>query len=223
RDGHAPDALAADAPVGAGGDHVGDAFFAPGGIPDDLVYFLDGELTESCFGSVGALHRSFKRDEPLLCGAEDDWVVAAPAVRVRVLEIADGEQSPVLFEHGHNDGIGLPDGLVFEGRGRGKLPGLRVRMQTPCGIDTTGLVERILLASVEVVGAVGGSGVDCTGALVGSDVCAENAEDAPLEEGVLVGGVLELAAFEAGEFGGVAESAGGDDGGGEFGGDDVDG
>ena len=36
-DRHAPDALAGDAPVGARGDHVGDALFAPGRIPDDLA------------------------------------------------------------------------------------------------------------------------------------------------------------------------------------------
>ena len=58
-DGHAPDALAADAPVGAGGDHVGDALFAPGGIPDDLVDLVDGELAEGGFGAVGALSSGF--------------------------------------------------------------------------------------------------------------------------------------------------------------------
>jgi hypothetical protein len=35
RDGDAPDALAGDAPVGAGGDHVGDAFLAPDRVPGD--------------------------------------------------------------------------------------------------------------------------------------------------------------------------------------------
>ena len=91
-DGHAPDALAADAPVGAGGDHVGDAFFAPGRVPDDLVDFFDGELAEGGFGTVGALHWSFKADEPLLGGAEDDGMVAAPAMRIGVLEVGDGQQ-----------------------------------------------------------------------------------------------------------------------------------
>ena len=45
-DGDAPDALAGDAPVGAGGDHVGDALFAPGGIPDDLLDLVEGALAE---------------------------------------------------------------------------------------------------------------------------------------------------------------------------------
>jgi hypothetical protein len=59
-DGHAPDALAADAPVGARGDHVGDALLAPGRVPDHLVDLLDGELAEGGFRAVGALDRSFK-------------------------------------------------------------------------------------------------------------------------------------------------------------------
>ena len=45
-DGHAPDALAGDAPVGAGGDHVGDALLAPGRVPDDLVDLVEGALAE---------------------------------------------------------------------------------------------------------------------------------------------------------------------------------
>ena len=64
--------------------------------------------------------------------------------------------------------------------------------------------------------------MDGAGALVGGDVGGEHAEDAALEERMLEGGVLELAALEAGEFCGCAEFAGGDDGRREFGGDDVD-
>ena len=45
-DGDAPDALAGDAPVGAGGDHVGDALLAPGGVPGDAFDFVEGALAE---------------------------------------------------------------------------------------------------------------------------------------------------------------------------------
>ena len=62
-DGHAPDALARDAPIGARRDHVGHALFAPGGIP---LNFLDG--FESFFAEVFAVHA----DEPLFGGAEDE-------------------------------------------------------------------------------------------------------------------------------------------------------
>ena len=41
-----PDALTADAPVRPRGDHVGDAFFTPTGVPDHFVDLLDGQLAE---------------------------------------------------------------------------------------------------------------------------------------------------------------------------------
>ena len=56
----------------------------------------------------------------------------------------------------------------------------------------------VALAGVEVVGSVGGRGVDCAGALVGGDVGGEDTEDLAVEEGMLVGGALEDRAFEAG-------------------------
>jgi hypothetical protein len=45
-DGHAPDALAGDAPVGPGGDHVGDALFAPAGSQTTLLDLVEGALAE---------------------------------------------------------------------------------------------------------------------------------------------------------------------------------
>ncbi len=59
-DGHAPDALAADAPVGARGDHVGDALLAPGWVPDDFVDLFNGQLAVGGLGAVLALDRGFK-------------------------------------------------------------------------------------------------------------------------------------------------------------------
>ena len=68
--------------------------------------------------AVGALDRRFEADEPLLGGAEDDGMVAAPAVRVGVLERRAGQQGSALFEHGDDDGIGGTDLHAVEG-GRG--------------------------------------------------------------------------------------------------------
>ena len=127
-DGHAPDALAADAPVGAGGDHVGDALFAPGWVPDDLVDLLDAELAEGGFGAVFALDRSFQADEPLFGGAEDDGIVAAPAMRVGVVEGRRGQQCAALLKHFHDDGIRGPDGLAFKRRKNRVWPCLFVDM-----------------------------------------------------------------------------------------------
>ncbi len=115
-DGDAPDALAGDAPVGAGGDHVGDALLAPGGIPDDCGDLVEGALAEGGLGAVGfGEHRGFHADEPLLGGADDDGVVAAPAVRVGVLEAGGAEEGSFFAQEFDDDGVGLEDGEVFVG------------------------------------------------------------------------------------------------------------
>ncbi len=116
-DGDAPDALAGDAPVGAGGDHVGDALFAPGGVPDDLLDLVEGALAEGGVGAFGRDHRGFHADEPLLGGADDDGVVAAPAVRVGVLEGGGAEECAFFFEEFDDDGVGFEDGEAFVGLG----------------------------------------------------------------------------------------------------------
>src|ERR1035438_1633078 len=51
----APDALPPDAPVGPRGDHVGDAFLAPGRVPAHFVDLVNGELAIGGLGAVGAL------------------------------------------------------------------------------------------------------------------------------------------------------------------------
>ena len=96
-------------------------------------------------------------------------------------------------------------------------------MEMTGGINAAGLVEVIALTGVEVVCSVRGCGVDGSRALIGSDVGGEDSEDIALKERMLEGGVLERATFEAGEFSGRAEFAGGDDCRGEFGGDDING
>ncbi len=58
-DGHAPDALAGDAPVGAGFDHVVDALAAPGGVPDDVVDLPESALAEGG-ASANFRHRTLK-------------------------------------------------------------------------------------------------------------------------------------------------------------------
>ena len=149
--------------------------------------------------------------------------MAAPAVWVRVLQVARCQKGAILLEHGDDDRVGLPDGFALEGRRRSKVPRGRVDVDAAAGVDTSGRVEAILLAGVEVVGAMGRGGVHCAGAGVGGNVGGQDAQDAAVEERVLEGGALELAAFEAGELGGFAEIAGGDDRCGQLGGNNVDG
>ena len=66
-------------------------------------------------------------------------------------------------------------------------------------IDVLDLGEAVALAGGEVVDAVGGGGVDGSGALVGGDVVGDDAEDAAVEEGVLEGGAVEVVAGEDGD------------------------
>ena len=71
---HAPAALAADAPVGAGFHRAGDALEAPVGNPLGIV---------DCLYCIGA--QVVDADEELLDGAEDDGRFGTPAVRIRML------------------------------------------------------------------------------------------------------------------------------------------
>lgn len=73
----APDALTADAPVVAVGNHVVDARFAPGRNPLDFV--VDGVQ--------GGVTEAVDRSEPLFRRAVDDGVFAAPAMGVLMVDV----------------------------------------------------------------------------------------------------------------------------------------
>ena len=62
-------------------------------------------------------------------------------------------------------GIGGPDRFAFEGGRGGVVPGVGVHVDVAGGIDAAGGVEAVALAGIEVVGAVGGCGVDRAGSL----------------------------------------------------------
>ena len=162
------------------------------GSQTTLLDLVEGALAEGGFDAVGACHRGLHADEPLLGGAEDDGVVAAPAVRVGVLEAGGAEERALLFEQFDDDRVGLQDGLqIFVGQ---RWPSA-VTLGVAAGgrrHRRTGLREAVALAGVEVVDAVGGRGVDGAGALLGGDVVGEDAEDAAVEEGMLEGGAFEL-------------------------------
>ena len=81
---HAPAALAANAPIGAGFHRAGDALEAPVGDPLRIV---------DRFERVGA--EVVDADEELLDGAEDDGRFGAPAVRIRMLVGRHAEEGAV--------------------------------------------------------------------------------------------------------------------------------
>ena len=148
-DGHTPDALSRDAPVRTGGNHVGDAFFAPCRVP---LHLLD--LFQSKAAKSAAFHGSLHRDEPLLGGAEDDRIVAAPAVGIRVLQALSVEENATNLQQ-------LDDGLV-------RVEDLLAIVFRQAIVDHAGRVhlaggiEFVPGAGVKIFCTMGGSGVDDT-------------------------------------------------------------
>ena len=185
-DGHAPDALAADAPVVALGDHGGHALLAPLRLPLDGVAGLDGGVLDGVHGA-----------EPLLGGPVDDGVLAPPAVGVGVGDVLLGHQEALGLQIGHHHVVALGvelavvalvghDALGVDGHGH-------------ADVGQAGLV--VLLADLEVLRAEAGGGVDAAGAGVQGDVLAVEDDALPVEEGVLGAHQLELAALEGGQHG----------------------
>ena len=185
-DGHAPESLARDAPVGAVLDHFVDAFFTPGRNPLYVVDFFERFLAQRFFFSVrGLVHL----DKPLFGGAEDHRVVAAPAMRVAVLVFVMAQKGAAVGEQFHDDGI--------------RCENIRppVFGQTPRG-DAHGVVRRvyfqsIFLAGNKVVGAVAGGGVHDAAALVERDVVGKNPRHLKGQEGMLEFHAIEIASLEA--------------------------
>src|SRR5690606_7154832 len=105
RDGHAPEALAGNAPVGAVAHHALDSGLAPRGVPG---YALN--CIQRLFAQAGLV----EVDEPLRGGAEDDGRLVPPAVWVAVLVLLVLEQRAALGEHAHDLVVGLEDRLAFE-------------------------------------------------------------------------------------------------------------
>ncbi len=92
-DRHAPHALARNTPIRSCRDHVGDALLAPGRSPLNRADRLQRPLAQMI-----AIHS----DEPLLGGSKNGRMMAAPAVRVTVVDLLRcRERSGMLqqFEH----------------------------------------------------------------------------------------------------------------------------
>ena len=144
------------------------------------------------------IHLRVHCDKPLLGGAGDDGVVAAPAVGVGVLHVGDGEQRAFFFQQFDDDGVGLEDGEAFVGLGLDAAEALRVHLVAGV-VDVLDFGQVVALARGEVVDAVGGRGVDGSGALVGGDVIGDDTANLAFEERVLEGCAFERGAGEEGD------------------------
>ena len=187
RDRHTPGALARHHPVGPVGNHAGDAVLAGGGDPAGL---LDGVEREGPQGGVGAADNPaplrqvgdgpVHGDEPLRRVAEDDRLLGAPGMRVRVLDLAARHQRSGGHQGGDDRLIGIPLGalvgenaLALETWGFGGQRSIGVHRVGNAGVD----VERLQVAGrsrpqVEVFATMARRRVDEAGARLVGDVVA---------------------------------------------------
>ena len=105
---HAPVALARHAPVRAGLHHGFETGTAPG---REELCFIDRALGDPAQRGGVFLVLVIHADEPLRRGAEDDWRLVTPAVRVAVRDAFLLEQATLGFEFLQDQRIGFPDGF----------------------------------------------------------------------------------------------------------------
>src|SRR4029077_8625714 len=104
------------------------------------------------------MRRCVDLDEPLLRGAKDDGVVAAPAMRIAVFVLVVGKERVAFRKQLHNDGIGGENILAFIFRKTFEI--------TSAIVNRSISLQPIFLAGVEVIGAVPRRGVYDATALI---------------------------------------------------------
>ena len=78
-----------------------------------------------------ALHRLLQRDEPLLRRAKDHRIVAAPAMRIAVFEVAAASSAPRSSSSATITGFASHTVFPSKGGGGSQRPRLRVHVQLP--------------------------------------------------------------------------------------------
>ena len=176
RNRHAPRPLARDAPVGTVRQHVEDPVAAPRRDPLDVpIDGLEARLAQrAALGAAGPVRRrpfddrlAIHADEPLRRRQEDHRVVAAPAVRIRMLEILAVPELRALLERLLDARVRVEDLLAAE-----ELDGVE---EVTAGADRGIDLQPVAHAGDEVVGAVAGSGVHGARSGFERDVVAEHA------------------------------------------------
>src|SRR5439155_14383024 len=107
RDGHAPRALARNAPVGPRLDRGFDAVLAPVGNPVDVIDGVECLLAEILMINL---------DEPLIHRAEDDRRLAAPTVWIAVSVIFPMYQHISVAQELKHSFVRLALAVLFENR-----------------------------------------------------------------------------------------------------------
>ena len=154
-DGQAPAALTGDAPVGALADHALHAVDAPARDPAHVVARGAGLVLKGIDGA-----------EPLRGGAEDDGLLAAPAVRIGVDDLLGGEQRAALLHILQDHGVRFLD----------QHPGVFARVVGVAALIVHGNdhVHAVAAAGLIVVRAEAGRGVDAAGTGIHRDVIGQH-------------------------------------------------
>src|SRR5262249_37042779 len=129
------------------------------------------------------------RDEPLLRGAEDDGMLAAPAVRIGMRDLLVRDESAVLAQQLDDLRIRLED--MQSGPQRYVLREFAAMIHRR--ID----LESVAAARVEVIRAVTRRGVHEPGSRFQRHVVAEDEDAFAIEEGVAIAKMLERRALES--------------------------
>ncbi len=145
-------------------------------------------------------HGRFHADEPLLGRPKDDRPVAAPAVRVGVVDVGLAQQRPVLAQVLDDVGVGLENGFAFPGRDSVS--------QTSRVVDIALGAQAVASARDKIIGPVRGGGVDGTGALLGRDIVGQHAQDRPVQKRVLKRGTFQHRSGKARQLRDLAQLAG---------------
>ncbi|EHM55942.1 hypothetical protein HMPREF9080_00243 [Cardiobacterium valvarum F0432] len=165
---HAPVALAGDAPVRAGGDHVGQAAAAPFGGEADVLQAIQRGLAQAIL-----VHA----DKPLCGGTVDGRAVVSPAVRVAVADGGVVDEAVFFFEEFDDFGVGLED--VFAGE-IGGIVG-----EAAIGQDRVHIhADTVVAADFKVFDTVRGGTVDAAGARIEGDVLTVDEQTVALDKGV---------------------------------------
>ena len=150
---HAPAALAADAPVGAVGNHVAQAGFTAFGVKARGFNGLQCGLAQGLRGFVFGKYALalVHADKPLGGSTVDDGRFMPPAVRVAVRDGLGSQQAVVLRQCFDDLRAGFPDVQAAKQRQR-----LFIAPVALHGVDDVFIAHAVRHARVKVVHTVGG-------------------------------------------------------------------
>ena len=181
RDGHAPVALTGDAPVRALLNHGADAVHRAGRVELHVV----AHLVHGLLAKTGLVHG----DEPLVGGAEEHRLLAAPAVRVAVRDLDLGHERAPLAQEVDDLGVGLIG--IHAGERTAGAEALAL-VEATVVVNGHADVHALLHADVVVVDTVAGRVVDDTGTFIGAHVVGQQRHTVGLvEDGLVVVQVVE--------------------------------